>query len=185
MDELINLFPTNSPVHSVFLLVDASIVRLVKENTEVGAVDEVVRPVINQNITHHHLFVVSDDDVVCVQEREQLQDTLDFHTTSAVVGCRNHIELVAFIVKPLQILLCSRHGCELCPHLIFLEHAVNLLLCQCWKCLRDIPIGYVLNRSCGAIPFVQGLDPALQECFGHIVRIEQYSQTGHVHISSK
>ena len=64
MDELINLFPTNSPVHSVFLLVDASIVRLVKENAEVGAVDEVVRPVINQNITHHHLFVVSDDDVV-------------------------------------------------------------------------------------------------------------------------
>ena len=51
MDELINLFPTNSPVHSVFLLVDASIVRLVKENAEVGAVDEIVRPVINQNIT--------------------------------------------------------------------------------------------------------------------------------------
>ena len=58
MDELINLFPTNSPVHSVFLLVDASIVRLVKENTEVRTVDEIVRPVINKDIAHHHLLLL-------------------------------------------------------------------------------------------------------------------------------
>lgn len=64
MDKLVDLLPANRPIHSILLLVDATIVGLVKKNTEVRAVDEVMRPVINQDITLYHLFVVCNDNMV-------------------------------------------------------------------------------------------------------------------------
>ena len=91
MDKLINLFPTNSTIHSIFFLVKSTIVWCIEQNAEVLPVDKVVRPVINQDIASHHLFVVGNDNVVGVQERKQLQDTLDFYTASAIVGRCDHV----------------------------------------------------------------------------------------------
>lgn len=77
-----------------------------------------MRTIVNKYIASNHLLVVGQEDMLPIQKRKHLQQNLHLSSAAPIIGCGNHIELMALVVKFLEYPLAARKRRNAMPNII-------------------------------------------------------------------